>query len=261
MYIKEAVYRTVPITNLTFPVSEGTILTVNGNVANQDGSDAYGIVPENIYSIPTTGRAYVAVGGIIDLDSEANRHVAFSEAMIQALGSDFNFVRAVEVAGGGEVVPEPSASDVGKALVVQNIGTDDDPVYGYVPSTVGYMPNIILHQANAGDGSHGLFTFYGYAMIIKEDTVMTSPGSGLVYPPGLAIDDEVVISDGYDYLVTGLQIPKYQEITYNGVVVYPALVIVLSGIASEVSGGATSLGGGSYMITGDCEITIGGGFA
>lgn len=30
MYIKEAVYRTVPITNLTFPVSEGTILTING---------------------------------------------------------------------------------------------------------------------------------------------------------------------------------------------------------------------------------------
>lgn len=101
MFIKDGVYRSVDVSGLTAPIAEGTILTETGAIAAADGSDAYGIVPENVYVMPPTKMINVAVGGIIDLLDPANANVTLSEAVMKKLGEDFNFVPAAEAGSGG----------------------------------------------------------------------------------------------------------------------------------------------------------------
>lgn len=96
MFIKDGVYRDVDISGLTAPILEGTVLTATGAIAAADGSDAFGIVPENIFVMPPTKMTRVAIGGTIDLQDPANSDVVFSEDIINALGADINFVPAAE---------------------------------------------------------------------------------------------------------------------------------------------------------------------
>lgn len=100
MFIIDGVYRNVDISGLSAPILEGTVLTETGAIASADGSDAFGIVPQNIYEIPPTKLASVVVGGTIDLRSPANANVEFSEAVMKALGADINFVQNSEAAEG-----------------------------------------------------------------------------------------------------------------------------------------------------------------
>lgn len=122
MFIKDGVYREIDV-KVDAPIAEGTILTFGGALAAEDASDAFGIVPENIYVLPPTKKIRVAIGGTIDLDDPANKGVEFSEAIVNALGADINFVPAAEAGGGGgSDLPEYSSTDAGKALVVDEEG-------------------------------------------------------------------------------------------------------------------------------------------
>lgn len=100
MFIKDGVYREIDV-KVDAPIAEGTILTFGGTLAAEDASDAFGIVPENIYVLPPTKKTRVVIGGTIDLDDPANKGVEFSEAVVNALGADINFVPAAEAGGGG----------------------------------------------------------------------------------------------------------------------------------------------------------------
>lgn len=91
MYIQNATYKAVPTAGLTFPLAEGTVLTVG---------DVTGIVPENIAIAAPTGLIYLAVGGTIDLTSDANAGVSFTDAELNTLGGDFNFIPVTEAGGG-----------------------------------------------------------------------------------------------------------------------------------------------------------------
>lgn len=95
MYIENVTLKSVPADSLVLPVEEGTILTKNGTIP-ADLSQAYGIVPQKITSIPPTQMIYLAVAGTIDLKLN---NVSFTEEEMQALGKDFNFVPGDE--GGG----------------------------------------------------------------------------------------------------------------------------------------------------------------
>ncbi|MBP5302020.1 MAG: hypothetical protein J6Y88_02085, partial [Bacteroidales bacterium] len=57
--------------------------------------------------------------GTIDLTSEANNGVSFTDAQIKALGSDFNFVPASE-----KELPTPTLADAGKVVAVNETGTE-----------------------------------------------------------------------------------------------------------------------------------------
>lgn len=119
MFIIDGVYRNVDISGLSAPILEGTVLTETGAIASADGSDAFGIVPQNIYEIPPTKLASVVVGGTIDLLSPANANVEFSEAVMKALGTDINFVQNSEAAN---EVPKPTSADAGKVVTVNQDG-------------------------------------------------------------------------------------------------------------------------------------------
>lgn len=128
MYIKNATYKTVPTGSLSFPLAEGAVVTAGG---------VTGIVPENLAAAGPTAQIYVAVGGTIDLTSEANKGVSFTDAQIKALGSDFNFVPASE-----KELPTPTLADAGKVVAVNETGTE----YELVESGGG------LPEYGVGDG-------------------------------------------------------------------------------------------------------------
>lgn len=115
MYIQNATYKAVPTAGLTFPLTEGTVLTVG---------DVTGIVPENISLAAPTGLIYLATGGTIDLTSEANAGVSFTDAELNALGGDFNFIPVTEAGGGGG------------ALIV-NVSIDPNTKQGTCDKTAG----------------------------------------------------------------------------------------------------------------------------
>lgn len=112
MYIQNATYKAVPTGNLTFPIAEGSIVTAGG---------VTGIVTENLAAATPTAMIYIAIGGTIDLKSEANKNVFFTDEQIAALGSDFNFVPAEEKPEKNEL-PAYTAEDAGKMLTVNNSG-------------------------------------------------------------------------------------------------------------------------------------------
>lgn len=104
MFIKNATYKSIPTEGLSFPLAEGAIISG-------------GIVPETAALAPPTGRVYIAVGGTIDLTSEANKNVSFTNEQIRALGGDFNFVPAEEAKS---ALPAVSVADNGDVLTVVN---------------------------------------------------------------------------------------------------------------------------------------------
>lgn len=106
MFIANATYKTISTEGQTFPIAEGTIIS-------------NGIVPQTIDIEPPTHRISVAVGGTIDLTSEANKGVSFTDEQIKALGSDFNFVPASE-----KELPTPKLADAGKVVAVNETGTE-----------------------------------------------------------------------------------------------------------------------------------------
>ena len=115
MYIANAYYKAIPVTGATFPLAAGTIVTANGTVP-ASAEQYFGIVPEKVDKMPTTGYIFVAVSGTIDLDTCG---VTFTDAQIKALGADFNFVRAKEEhEPPAPELPTVSAADNGKVLTV-----------------------------------------------------------------------------------------------------------------------------------------------
>lgn len=92
MYIQNVIVKSIKSDGLSFPLPEGSVVTVGG---------VTGIVPTTLNVRPATNRIYVAVAGTIDMTSDANKGVTFTEEQIKALGGDFNFVPAVESGGGG----------------------------------------------------------------------------------------------------------------------------------------------------------------
>jgi hypothetical protein len=107
MFIQNAVYKAVHTDGLTFPLAEGTVITVG---------DVTGIVPENIALAAPTGLIYLATGGTIDLTSEANAGVTFTDEQLKELGGDFNFIPLTEA--GGSSLPSYTSADIGKVLTV-----------------------------------------------------------------------------------------------------------------------------------------------
>lgn len=117
MYIANAYYKAIPVTGATFPLAAGTIVTANGTTP-ASAEQYFGIVPEKVDKMPTTGYIFVAVSGTIDLDTCG---VTFTDAQIKALGADFNFVRAKEEhEPPAPELPTVSAVDNGKVLTVVN---------------------------------------------------------------------------------------------------------------------------------------------
>lgn len=133
MYIQNAYYKAIPVTGATFPLAAGTIVTANGTVP-ASAEQYFGIVPEKVEKMPTTGYIFVAVSGTIDLDTCG---VAFTDAQIKALGADFNFVRAAEIAEPAPELPAVSSTDNGKILKVVS-GAWAAATDGSI-SKVGYM--------------------------------------------------------------------------------------------------------------------------
>lgn len=112
MYIQNVIVKSIKSDGLSFPLPEGSVVTVGG---------VTGIVPTTIDVRPATNRIYVAVAGTVDLTSDANKGVAFTDEQIKALGGDFNFVPAVEVPS---YLPTFTGDDVGKVLTVGEDGIE-----------------------------------------------------------------------------------------------------------------------------------------
>ena len=117
MYIKDAIYKPVKL-KAPLPLAEGTVLTLGGNIANEDGSDAYGIVAQRVTNLPPSGKINIAVSGTIDL---TENKVTFTDNMIHGL-HEFNFVPYQESSGGGSF-PTPTEDDNGKVLTAGADGT------------------------------------------------------------------------------------------------------------------------------------------
>ena len=107
MFIKNATYKTISTEGQTFPIAEGAI--IKG-----------GIVPQTVDIDPPTHRISVAIGGTIDLRSDANKNVSFTDEQIKALGADFNFIPAKEIADPVKELPEIGSGDAGKVLTVNS---------------------------------------------------------------------------------------------------------------------------------------------
>ena len=117
MYIKDAIYKPVRI-KAPLPLAEGAVLTLGGNLASEDGSDAYGVVPQRVTVLPPSRKINIAVSGTIDLTE--NKNVTFSDNMIAGL-HEFNFVPYQEASGGGggeSSLPDYTSDDLGKVLTV-----------------------------------------------------------------------------------------------------------------------------------------------
>lgn len=172
MYIQNATYKTIPTEGLTFPLEAGTVLTI-GNVT--------GIVPENVAVAAPTGVLYLAVGGTIDLTSEANAGITFTDAELNALSGDFNFIPLAEAGGGG--LPEYALSDADKVLTV------------------------------AEDAEHG-----SSVDAVPQQTVTTSSGqaslSDVVSDAFVGGRSGVMTINGTDYNVTVVDFGEYQGVFY-----------------------------------------------
>ncbi|MBQ4436679.1 MAG: hypothetical protein IJK86_03885 [Lachnospiraceae bacterium] len=108
MFIQNAVLKSINAEGLSFPLAEGSVVSVGG---------VTGIVPTTLNVRPATNRIYVAVAGTIDLTSDANKGVTFTEEQIKALGGDFNFVPALESPA---EIPAYSSTQNGKFLGVSS---------------------------------------------------------------------------------------------------------------------------------------------
>ena len=181
MYIQNAVYKTIKPKDVPLPIAAGTVLTVSGRIAAEDGSDAFGIVPEKVTNIGPTGKLNVAIGGTIDLTSPANQDAVFSEAMIQALGKDFNFVPASEVPAPENELPVPTPEDAGKAVIVNESGT------GYELGSGGSS----LPPYTSADKGKGLFLAEDgetvTVIVVPEQTLTTNETVSIETPDGASI--------------------------------------------------------------------------
>ncbi len=141
MYIKNATYKAVPTGGMSFPITEGTVVTAGG---------VTGIVTENLSAAGPTAMIYVAVGGTIDLRSEANKGVSFTDEQVKALGSDFNFIPASEAPE--SELPAYTAADENKIL---SLGKDD----------------IIIVPEQTATADDGALTLEGDENILQSITV------------------------------------------------------------------------------------------
>lgn len=161
MYIANAYYKAIPVTGATFPLAAGTIVTANGTTP-ASADQYFGIVPEKVEKMPTTGHLFVAVSGTIDLDTCG---VAFTDAQIKALGADFNFVRAAEIAEPAPELPTVSASDNGKILMVVNGQWAAVDFPSELPTVESTDAGKVLTVVTSGDD-----TFWAAAEIPSDNT-------------------------------------------------------------------------------------------
>ena len=208
MYIQNAVYKAVPTGSLEFPVAEGTIITAG---------DVTGIVPQNVALAPPTAMIYVATGGTIDLTSEANKGVSFTEAQIKELGSDFNFIPAQE-GGGGSSLPPYTSADKGKVLTV---GEGEAEVV---------IPAQNLTIDSEGNGT---LTGVDFSMLSDGDNVPTN-----------------IVVGGETSSITGTYVSEGSYVYYNmpntpvAVIVYSdgrVFSIVMAGASGDISASVPSV--------------------
>lgn len=171
MYINNAIYKTIRPKGLTLPIVEGQVLTAGGAAANEDGSDAYCIVPETISNIAPTGLIYVAVGGTIDLSSDANKNVVFSDAMIKALGKDFNFVLASETPDPVPELPVVTSDDNGDVLAVVNGAWAKSPAPSSLPPYTSADKGKVLTVGEGSESVEPKWEAAGGALIVKATGV------------------------------------------------------------------------------------------
>ena len=110
MNISNGVYKTIRMNwdAFTFPIAEGTPVSVGGVEANDSG--AFGIIPQNVLERPLIPDHYILVSGAVsdfeyDLSAEA----------LGAL-SDIHFIDLPNASSGG--LPEVTAEDNGDVLTV-----------------------------------------------------------------------------------------------------------------------------------------------
>ena len=149
MFIQNAVLKSINADGLSFPLAEGSVVSVGG---------VTGIVPTTLGVRPATNRIYVAVAGTVDLTSDANKGVTFTDGQIKALGKDFNFVPAVETDVKKEL-PDATPAMAGKVLTVGNNGKwqaiDPAPQYQNVTFTFDDYSNKWVSDSYAdGVNSH-----------------------------------------------------------------------------------------------------------
>ena len=186
MFINNAIYKAIPTASLTFPLSEGVVVTVGG---------VTGIVTENVAQASPTATIYIAVGGTIDLRSEANKGVSFTDAQIKALGSDFNFVPASE---SEKELPPPALSDAGKVVTVNETGTGyeltepDSGLPEYDSDDEGKLLSIEMVEGSAKTlfPQQTVTLDEGYASISNANTQLFVLRSQVT----IVIDNETIVS-------------------------------------------------------------------
>lgn len=179
MFIQNAVLKSISAEGLTFPLSEGSVVSVGG---------VTGIVPTTLGVRPATNRIYVAVAGTIDMTSDANKGVTFTDEQIKALGGDFNFVPAVESGGdlpstsgksgkvlsvnssgelewAGAVLPEASGGDMGK---VATINSNGKWYKGDIPVMTTFVHFAYEDGSWTVDNSSQYVGGYGYPIVFVE---------------------------------------------------------------------------------------------
>ena len=167
MYIQNVTVKSIKADGLSFPLQEGSVLTVGG---------VTGIVPATIDVRPATNMIYIAVAGTIDLTSPANANVSFTDQQIKALGGDFNFVPAVEVAEKKEL-PDYSSSNNGYFLTIQSnwIGGKyvTEPEWTSPPT----QPNYVWLELFTSDGTTTFETVLGDFDTIADAVYGAAPVS------------------------------------------------------------------------------------
>lgn len=252
MFIKDGVYREIDV-KVDAPIAEGTILTFGGTLAAEDASDAFGIVPENIYVLPPTKKTRVVIGGTIDLDDPANKGVEFSEAVVNALGADINFVPAAEAGGGGAELPAATSADEGKVLTVKKTGYKKGTVIipeqtlttqGQYPQArisnydtdlwvIGQKVVVCINDMeyeSALNDANGIADFYsgdGYAIIREENLNFSSLESGTYtvsayiaedtygYVPGSGGGGALIVNSSYDSTANNHVLDKTAQEIYD----------------------------------------------
>ena len=162
MYIQNVIVKSIKSDGLSFPLPEGSVVTVGG---------VTGIVPTTIDVRPATNRIYVAVAGTVDLTSDANKGVTFTDEQIQELGADFNFVPAVESGGGGGETPLVVTCTQVEASETQEVYTLDKN-YKEISTALESHRIVVFVYYDEGMGMH-IYTYNcNYSIYEGEYCVM-----------------------------------------------------------------------------------------
>ncbi len=177
MFIQNAVLKSINAEGLSFPLAEGSVVSAGG---------VTGIVPTTLNVRPATNRIYVAVAGTVDLTSDANKGVTFTDEQIKALGGDFNFVPAMETASGVPTVVNFGPVDGSDGYAADIAWNDMD------------FTNPVVFRLNHDDAvwqSTNYYTNSNNGVYVKFDFISNA---GLIFAAVVWEDDESVTITEYE---------------------------------------------------------------